>query len=170
MAKLSLEEVRSIGNPQNTYNWNLKITQPPALVPIATDLNVRCTTSELPVVASENPGITIRSHEVKFNGVQKLAGTLTLNFFEDDLATIRTFIRDWRVAQRDPLTGKQAKKDDIEAVFTLETLDNDDNANWTIDLIGCMYNNSNFGGLESGSSAGMMQPTLTIDYDYPIET
>lgn len=169
--KPNVDDLREVGDVQLTYKWNLIFqTLPNKLSGIDSQtLNTRCTTTDYPKAPADNPSVTVRGATANYNGNQRLAGSITLNFFEDVKATIRKFINDWRKACRDPITGVQSKKSDIECTITLETLDNEDNPNWTIKLTGCIYKDSSIGNLEAGSSSGVMNPSLTIDYDYFVE-
>lgn len=164
----TIDDVREIGDVQQTYKWNMIFTELPkkGTYPSKEALNVRCTTTEIPTAQIDNVSITTHGHTVHQSGNLHYNGTLTMNFIEDITNTMRKFLKEWRENTRQTITGKGSKKSDIEATITLETLDNEDTPNWTIVLTGCQYRNSPLGGLESGTSSNAMAPGLTVAYDY----
>jgi len=167
--KPTIDSIREgVGDPQFLHNWKLNIVKFPAVgtYPDPEALNWRCATSDIPTASVLNSSIVIRGHTVHYpSGIIKYSETLTLSFIEDTDGTVKEFIRQWREASAQTRTGKSNKKSQVEAIFELVLLGKEDEDAWRINLIGCIYENSNLQSLESGANASIQTPTLTIKYD-----
>lgn len=166
MARITLDQIRNVGDFATVYQWNLYFAQFPNIgsYPSSGELNLRCLTSELPQSTNQKIPIGIRGHKVFQPGIREYTGTLTLTFAETIDNTIAEFLREWEEACTESNTGRHNIKQDVEAVIIIERLDREDNPIYRYTLVGCFIETFEEGQLD-GESSEIMRPSITISYD-----
>jgi len=170
MPRPGIEDIRGLTDFQALYRWNLTFADFPTAVqgaPAATDLNLRCETSELPKATNQVIPVNIRGHRVKQPGITEYAGTLSFTFVETVDAKIKNFLKAWREAVWATGTGVWGGTDkkSLQCTIHIEQLDNQDNVKWTFKLIGCFLEDYDLGQL-AGDSSDVQRPSMTVSYDY----
>lgn len=166
MARPTIENLRAVSDFATTYNWNLKFIQFPKAVdnPADADVNIRCTSTTIPVMTNTVVTVSVRGHKVHQPGIGDYAGTIQLSFVEGVDSMIDAWIRSWREACWQTKFGVAQTKMDTEAIVQIERLDRQDTAIWAYKLIGCFLQAYDQPQLGSESSAFL--PTITLQYDY----
>jgi len=167
MPRITLDQIRAMGDVTQTFRWNLVVVKAPTSVPnfpatAAADLRIE--TSELPKKTGSSVEVTLKGHSVKYPGIYKPQGTLSFGFVETVDNVIANWFASWQQACWANNTGARVPKKDLEAVFQLQLLKNDDVARWQYTMKGCFIEDPNPGQLDS-SSADPLKPQMTISYD-----
>jgi len=167
MARPKIENIRSLGDFATLFRWNLKVSTPPAVAPEfnTNTTNLRCESTNIPMLSGQSMELNIRGHTVKQPGIYRYNGQITLTFVETVDAKIHKALRAWREACWQAKTGVTQLKSDLEAVLVLEQLNNQDEVIWSYVLYGCFYEDGDFGQLD-GTSGDAQRVTLTCSYDY----
>ena len=168
MARLSQDDLRNLDDFATTFRWNLSIVKLPSGISTDTssaDLNLRCETSEIPKLTLNSIETRIRGHKVKSPGVADYAGALTFTFVETENNKIHNFIKAWRELVWETQSGKTLPKSELEATLRLARLDSQDNEIYEYVLVGCYYEDADFGSLDN-EGGDFMKPSLTVSYDY----
>ena len=168
MSRITIDQLREIGDLASVYRWNLSIAKFPSgstSWPSSDDLDVRCETTTIPKLTGTSIETNIRGHKIKSPGIYNYDNVLTLTFIETVDNKIQEFINTWKELCWETKTGKAKPKKDIEAIIHLKRLDNEDNEIYLYELIGSFYEDSD-GGTLDGSTSDVIKPSLTISYDY----
>jgi hypothetical protein len=169
MPRPDIDQIRALGDFATLYQFNVYLTTAPRAVdsPPTEDLNLRCLTSELPKAAGTSIEVHIRGHKIKQPGQYDPTHTLTMTFVETVDAKISQFLKNWREACWQTKTGRQEKKEDVEAVITLVQLNRQDEPIWQYKLTGCYIEDYDPTGAGwDGTSTEVVRPSLTLSYDY----
>lgn len=166
MARPTIDNLRGVSDFATTYNWNLKFLKFPTEVasPPDADVNIRCTSTTLPVMTNSIVTVSVRGHKVHQPGIGEYAGTIQLSFVEGVDSKIDAWIRAWREACWRTKTGVAVKKAQSEAVVDIVRLNRQDQEIWGYKLTGCFLQAYDQPQLGSESSAFL--PTMTLQYDY----
>lgn len=169
MPRPTIEQIRSLGDFQTIFRWNISMLEEPTALPnlISKDkFNFLCETATVPKATLNTYEVNIRGHKIHNNGIMTYDNTITLTMAETVSADIRKFIRRWREAYWQTRTGRASgDTNSLKAKFSLELLDNTDTVDWRIILVGCLLQDHDLGQLD-GVSSDSMRPTLTFMYDY----
>ena len=165
---VSQEVLRELGEVAQLHRWHLRFDGGPsaATPPPADEVNLLCQSAEVPRMESgEQTTINIRQHQIMRPGIRKFSHTINLTFIEVEDNTISTWLRDWRLAVFDPITGNQMPLEEIQADVVLTRLDKQDNGIWEYKMYGCYHNGGEPTGGELGSDEEILRPTLELYYD-----
>jgi len=167
MPKITLDNLRSLGDVNQTFRWNFVLISAPSGVPgfpSSSSIDLRCETAELPKKSGSSVEVTLRGHSVKYPGIYKPTGTMTLTFVETVDNFMANWLRSWQVACWPNNTGARLPKSQLEAVIQLQLLRNDDTARYQYTIKGCFLEDATIGSLDS-SSADPFKPQLVLSYD-----
>lgn len=166
MARPTIDNLRSVTDFATTYNWNLSFTRFPTGVasPPDQDVNIRCTSTTVPVMTNSIVTVNLRGHKVHQPGIGEYSGTIVLNFVEGIDSKIDTWIRAWREACWQTKTGVAKRKSETEAIITITRLNRQDQPIWNYKLTGCFLQAYEQPALGGDSSAFL--PVMTLQYDY----
>lgn len=167
MPNPSHDQVRSIGDVQVLYKFNLKFVKFPkkGTYPSSNDLNLRCESFQVPEKSIDPIKVTVHGHDVQFSGRAIYQDEIELVFVETIDNKIKKFMREWREACNRVITGAGELKVDTEAKIILEMLGTTNNPIWQYDLTGCLYRGGTIGTMEGGANDAV-KPNLRLGYDY----
>lgn len=169
MPRPSIDQVRSVADFTNIFRWNLAFAKFPSAVaspPNSEDLNLRCESAELPRLTGQTIVQNIRGHQVRQSGIYNYTDSLTLTFVETVDNAIHQFLKDWREATWETKTGIAQPKSDLEAIITLQRLNNQDEPIWEYKLVGAFLQDFDFGGTLDGITSESLKPQMILSYDF----
>jgi len=159
-------QVRQIGELAQTFRWSLQIIRPPKNVIIAPNLNIQCTSTEVPKDEdNELIEVNIRGFKIKRPGTQDESHSINLNLLETTDSQISIMLETWRSQVWDRETGQQRPIADCGGDIMLVRLDNLNKAIWQYTLLGCYPQGSDPTGGELGGESEALKPTLNLYYD-----
>lgn len=167
MARITLDEIRGLGDMTQVFRWVLLLKTAPTAVPnfpTTGDLDLRVETSELPKKTGSTVEITLKGHTVRYPGIYKPSGTISMAFVEAVDSKVAQWLASWQQACWADNTGTRGSKDSLTAVWQLQLLNNDDSVRWVYELKGCFLEDSNPGQLD-GTSPDPFKPQLTMSFD-----
>lgn len=164
----NISDIRKLGDVQALYRWNVRFGPFPtglATKPTEAELNVRCISTTLPKATNNDMLITLRGHTVEQPGKMTYERRLTLIFIDTVDNVVVKFLNDWRQLTWADGTGVTQNKKELEAVLTLELLDNKDEPRWEYVLTGCFLKDVTLSQLLEESDDAS-KPEMIISYDY----
>lgn len=176
MLRPTIQDVRSIGNPASTYRWGMAFIKLPVLgylaLALSNELNLRCTSTDVPKATGSSIPINIRGYKAKIPGDWNYTGSITLTFVESSgspfgmtLSPVSTFLQTWRNACWDADTGVQNKKSDADGIVLLTRLNSQDEPIWLYTLKGVFLEDYDPTGGMMGGESEILRPTATLSYD-----
>lgn len=164
-----VEQIRSLGDPQRVYNWDLSFEKMPTVLLGYTsdEINFRCESTELPKVTNQKITRNIRGIEVRDPGYGQYNGQITLTMHEMVDSKIKKIIRAWRLSCHNSITGTHLSKRDCEAIIKISLLDGNNKMVFNYRLLGCWLEDFDLGTL--GSESEVQKPSMVLSYDYFIE-
>lgn len=167
--KSTIEEIRSLGHHQTTYDWGIQFISLPQMLKTgftSADLNTRCTTSSIPSKSIEEIPINLRGHKVFQHGIISYGNTLSLTLYETVDSKVQDFLNACMNMQWTPITGTQVPKSLNQCSFLLTLLDSEHNPTFNYTIIGAWLKSYEAaGGLQSASSEVLSWNT-TWQFDY----
>lgn len=160
MARPDIATIRTLGDFQKTYMWEMSITKSPNGVNISTDeMNYRMISTDVPKRTGQTSTLMMRGFQIFDPGIYAVGGQLNLTFLETVDATIQTWIQEWEEA----LYKKAVSFSQLYADFSLMLLDNQGKQSYKYDLLYCFLEDSTINTLDGGTS-DPMQPSITLRY------
>lgn len=166
--KPSIENLRSLGHHQTTYDWGIQfISLPQALTDFTTaDLNTRCTTLSLPSRSIEPIPINLRGHKVFQHGIVDYKNTLTMTLFETVDSKVQDFLKAYMNIGWTPITGTQIPKSLNQCSFLLTLLDSQHNPTYNYTIVGAWLQGYTPSGDLQSSASDVLSFSLTWQFDY----
>lgn len=170
MPRPSIEHLRGLGDLSTNYQWNLNFVTFPIAVTLAgrfpkgEDLNKRCISTTLPKKSTGRLTANIRGYQVNQPGTLQYNESIQLEFIETVDNVVSLFLLAWHELCSRTGTQIHWPKDMLESIIQIERLDRQDNPIWLYVLYGCFLMDYEHG--ELNSSNGLLQPKITITYDY----
>lgn len=161
---VSIENLRSLPDPQRTYKFNMIISKFPGGSGDAEGMNVRCISSDVPSRANEKISINTHGHDVHWHGKATYSGSITLTIHETEDLYMQRFKDAWQELHWKTNEGEQATKMEIETPITLELLDAHLKKIGSYELVGCWVENVD--GYQLVGDGGAVEITMTLSYDY----
>jgi len=168
MARVSIDQLRNMGNVAVPYRWTLTFTNLPAGLNTfsSADLNVRCESVELPKLSSAGKiEVRVRGNKVLQQGIMEYSNTISLVFYETEDSIVHDFLRSWRELVWKSRSGVQVSKEDYEANVQITRLNHADEGIWKYNLHGCFLEDFDLGMLD-GSTSDAMRTTLVLSFDF----
>lgn len=172
MAKISIDQLRSLPDYAQTTKWNVVFVTLPAVgalgFPLSEQLNLRTESIQQPKGTNQKFEVQIRGHKTMHSGILDYGNTFTINFTETVDSMIYKLIKAWRELCWSSRQGKAFPKKDLEATIMIELLDNQDNVRARTTYYGCIYEDADLPDLD-GSTSDAQRPTLTLSFDFFID-
>ena len=163
----TIEKIRGEQDFQTIFRWNMEVIRPPSgLGNLVTDLDVLCISHEIPKKIVEPITISIRGHKVKQPGIATYSDTITLIFAETVSHKITDFIEQWSELVWSLREGKSISASAAKADIQLRLLNNSDVEVYEYLLKGCLYNDTDPGGIPDGETNDIRKPNLIMTMDY----
>ena len=172
MARPTMENIRGLGDFMVSNLWEVYIAPPTAVGSDFAGINFRAVSFEIPKRTGNSLEVNIRGQKIKQPGDYEYSGTVTLTLAETELdALAHEMIQAWREAIILTNTNSQLPKSFVETVATITRLNRDNTpsgrAGTTWTLIGVYLEDYELGDLNEAGD--VIQPTLTLSYDYFID-
>jgi len=170
MPRPTIQQVSGMGDVVTTYQWNMFFTSFPAalyggIIPASEDLNLRMTSTTVPIKGNTDQEINVRGHKISQAGPADYGDrTITLGFYETADMIVSNFFLAWSETCVQTGTGIHGSNDKAKCNMQLQQLNRQDDPVWLYSLHGCRllsYTKSDLSG-EDGTS----QPTLSIKWDW----
>jgi len=166
--KPTIEDIRSLGHHQTTYDWGIQFINIPQMLSgfTSADLNTRCTTADIPSRSMDEIPIQLRGHKVFQHGIVSYKNKLNMTLYETMDSKVQDFLAAYMNMQWTPITGTQVPKSLNQCSFLLTLLDSEHNPTYYYTIIGAWLQDfSPAGGLQSTSSDVLTwNCTWTFDY------
>lgn len=164
----TINQVRGLTDFATSYQWYVTIQRAQgAAFPTANEVNLRCISSEVPILNDQPLETSIRGHKVWQPGIHNYTQSITLTLAESIDMKINQWIHDWREACWQSRTGVHKTKDEVEATITLVRLNRQDKPIWNYHLIGCFL--SEYTQDTLGTENALFRPTMKIHYDFFVD-
>jgi len=161
---VTLEDVRRIGDPLRSYNFDLLITSMPGNGD-GNLIRLSVTTASIPGFAVESFESNHHGHTIKHAGRGIHTRTLTIEYEESSDLRIYNAFRSWRDLQWHPVTGVQAEPAEYKTDGFLELYDAGKNQTKRIKMIG-MYVEDVADSILDGAASDSVKVSVTFSYDY----
>ena len=159
-----LQISNGLGDFATSYQWSVTINKPNAVyTPGSAALNLRCISSEVPLLDDTQIETSIRGHKVWQPGIHNYTPTITLTMAEDVTMIVNTFIKAWREACWQTATGVHQLRNDVKTTVDLVRLNRQDKPIWVYHLIGCFL--AKYTQDTLGTENSLLRPTLVLQYD-----
>lgn len=168
MARINIEQIRALGDPVTTYNWDLEFITIPAMLTFnSSDINIRCESVGIPKVNGESLSVRIRGlPPVNYPGLYTPDQSWTMNMIETEDRVGSLMIQQWQNACYNFVNGTGLPKAQIEAQIKITQLDKQNNSGMWYLLHGAYIENGQAGDTLQGSAAEIIRPQITFKYDY----
>lgn len=166
--KPSINELRSLGHHQTTYDWGIQFISLPSLISgfSSSDLNTRCTTSTLPQMSLEEIPITLRGHKAFQHGIASYGNKLSLTLYETMDSKVQDFLNAYMNMQWMPVTGVQVPKSLNQCAFLLTLLNSEHKATRYYTIIGAWLQSYQPSGNLQSSSSEVLSYQCDFTFDY----
>lgn len=169
MPRPTMEQVRGLGDVATIYQWNVTFVNFPAalnggVIPTTEDLNLRMTSTTLPVKGNMDQDINIRGHVTSQSGQAEYNKEINFGFYETVDNVISNFFLAWEETCTQTGTGAHGSKTDSECAIEIERLNRQDVPIWLYFLVGCRLKTYTLTDLTGENDT--FKPGLTIKYDY----
>jgi hypothetical protein len=173
MSTFTIDQLRALPDFAQVTKWNVTFVTLPAVgafgFPVSDELNIRCESIEIPKATNQKFEVQIRGQKTMHSGIMDYGNTMVLTFAETVDNTIGNFVKAWRELCWSSRQGQAFPKSDLEATILLTLLDNQDQPRFNYTIYGAFYESDDFGTLD-GATSDAMKPTLTLSYDFYIDT
>lgn len=161
----SIDGVRSLTDFATSYNWFLTVNPSSSGgFPTPADINLRCISSEVPILNDQPLETSIRGHKVWQPGIHTYTQSITLTMAESVNMMINNWILRWREACWQSKTGVHLPKSQVETSITLTRLNRQDQPIWKYHLKGCFL--AEYTQDTLGTENALFRPTMKLNYDY----
>jgi hypothetical protein len=167
MARITLDQIRAVGDVTSTFRWNFVIVSPPTSVgsfPTTANADLRIETAGLPKKTGTTVDVVLKGHKVRYPGIYQPAGNLPFTFVETVDNTIAAWFAAWQQACWNDNTGVRVPKSELEATIQIIRLDNADSGIWQYTMKGCFLEDSDPGRVDNATQ-DPLKPSLTLSYD-----
>jgi hypothetical protein len=159
MAKPSLQDLRALPDPVQTWRFSLEIPE------LGDGIRVRCKTAVVPGVSTDSVLVTVAGAEVKHMGREVWSHTFPFTIYETRDMYSFNKLRDWFHEGRDFAENSGDFKQAYEKTVIVTLYDDQGAEIKQITLEGCYPENIDDTQLD-GSSAQAMEINATISYDF----
>lgn len=172
MAKISIDQLRSLPDYAQVTKWDITFITLPAVGPlgllVGEALNLRCESVEIPKHTNQKFEVMIRGHKTLQPGLIDYGNSMTLTFTETVDNVLLKLVKGWRELIWSSRQGRTFPKKDLEGTLLITMLDNQDNIRAKYTVYGCFLESDDFGTLD-GSTSDAIKPSITLSFDYYVD-
>lgn len=166
--KPTIENIRSLGHHQTTYDWGIQFLSLPSLITgfSSAELNTRCTTASIPSRSIEPITIQLRGHKVFQHGIVDYKNQLSMTLFETMDSKVQNFLNAYMDMQWMPITGVQTPKTLNQCSFLLTLLDSEHNPTHYYTVMGAWLESYEPSGQLQSSGSEILSWNCNWRFDY----
>lgn len=164
---LTVNDVRGLGNPLRTYNFELLLPSLPG-GGSSDILRLHIVTTVMPGFGSESAERAHHGHVIKHAGRATFPRTFSAEYFESADLKVHSILRKWHAYQWEPETGRQRDEDEYKTTGFLQLLGNDRKMTKQFEIRGMYIEDVADVNLD-GSSSEIVRIPVTFSYDDWIE-
>lgn len=166
--KPDINNLRSLGHHQTTYDWGIQFLNIPSALSEFTsaDLNTRCTTMSIPKRSIEPIQLNFRGHKAFQHGIVNYGNTLSMTLYETVDSKVQDFLDAYMNMQWTPITGSQVPKTLNQCSFILTLLDSEQNPTKYYTIMGAWLQDYSPSGDLQSTSSDVLSFNLTWQFDY----
>lgn len=168
MARTSLQDLRSLPDPLQQYNWDIFVPVMPG-TPNSRAFTFKAMTTSIPGAMIEKVEVPLHGVQVNYAGRANYSHSLQVTLLETRDNTSRDMLRRWQRLARDWLTNTGSYKDVYSTTVELVLYDDIPTEVKRIKLIGCFPETVDDSQVD-GSASAAVQISCTLSYDYIEET
>lgn len=162
--RTSIQDVRSLGDPLQTYNWDVIFTRIPGTADVK-PFTFKAMTTSLPGMLLESVPVALHGIELRYAGRANYTHQLPLTLLENrDVSTRDMFVR-WNRSARDWISNTGTYKDAYSVTVQILLYNDLPEVVRTINLYGCWPENVDDTSVD-GQASGAVQVSMTLSYDY----
>ena len=163
MARPNINELISVQDPLQTWNWSLTIPNIPGSS-LARDITLKCQSANLPGSSVEQ--VSVEAHGVKLNfaGRRQWSGTWEATFFESRSASTRTAFVNWMELQRSWANNSGAYKDQYAVTAEISQYDDKPKEVKNVRLRGLFP--MTIADVSLDQTSGVVIYSITFSFDY----
>jgi hypothetical protein len=164
MARTSLQDVRSLADPQLQYNWDVFIPVMPG-TSNSRSFTYKAMTTSIPGAMLEKVAVDLHGVSLQYAGRANYSHSLPITLLETtDIGTRDMLIR-WQKIARNWNTNTGTSKDVYSTTVELVLYNDIPIETRRIKLIGCFVESVDDASVD-GSASAAVQVSCTLSYDY----
>ena len=168
MARTSLQDVRSIGDPLQTWNWDLIIPTMPGTSD-SRGFTFKCQTASIPGMLLEQVPVMLHGVELRYAGRKNYSHSLPVTILETADMSSRAMFVAWNELARSWLLNTGTTKDVYSTNIQLVLYNDIPAAVRTITLQGAWPENVDDAPLD-GQTSGIVTYNITFSFDLPVDS
>lgn len=166
--RTSLQDVRSLVDPLQTYNWDVIISAMPGTADSRT-FTYKAQSTSIPGFMLEQVPVALHGVEVRYAGRANYSHSFQLTLIETRDMGTRNMLRRWQKLARDWQQNSGSYKNVYSTTIELVLYDDIPSEIATLNLIGCWPETVDDSSVDSTSS-GVVTTSVTFSYDYVDES
>lgn len=161
---------KAIGELQNTNLWEMHFDFAGSGVKFSEDVKFRCSSTTTPELEQNMKTATIHRFEISQPGSQKRWGEIELTFLESEDGqtswNLEQLARAVYSQTENDVDGKSLGWENVKCTVILYTINSRGQRGHGFKLMDCSFTPKHWGGAEFASEDGIIQPKLTIHYNW----
>jgi len=164
----SLQDVRSVGDPLQQWNWDLIIPSMPGNSS-SRAFTFKCMTAVIPGVNLEEVAVALHGVELKFAGRKNYTHTFDVQLLETSDLGSRAMFVNWSELARSWVANTGAPKSIYSTTIQLVLYDDTPSEVRTVQIFGAWPQTVSDATLD-GQASGAVTITITFSYDYTVDS
>lgn len=164
MPKTSIQDLRSLGDPLQTYNWDLILPRMPGTADTK-PFTFKVMTTSIPGMMLESVPVALHGFELRYAGRQNFSHQLPVTLIENRDASTRDMLVKWNRTARDWISNTGTYKDVYSVTAQLVLYDDLPQIVRTINIYGCWPETIDDAAVD-GQASGIVQISMTLSYDF----
>lgn len=164
MARTSLQDVRSLGDPLQQYNWDVIFTRLPGTADVK-PFTFKAMTTSIPGMLLESVPAALHGIELRYAGRANYSHQLPITFMEHRDVSTRDMLLKWHRSARDWITNTGSYKNAYGVTIQMLLYDDIPQVVRNIFIYGCWPETVDDAAVD-GQTSGIVQVSCTLSYDY----
>jgi hypothetical protein len=162
--RTSIQDVRSLGDPLQTYNWDVIFTRIPGTADVK-PFTFKAMTTSIPGVLLESVPVALHGIELRYAGRANYTHQLPLTLLENRDVSTRDMLIKWNRSARDWISNTGTYKDAYSVTVQMLLYNDIPQVVRTINLYGCWPETVDDTAVD-GQASGAVQTSVTLSFDY----